>query len=519
MTRGISLEGIEKTYPENGIRACRGISIDAAAGETVAVVGENGSGKSTLMKILCGFLKPDGGTLRIDGQERRFSSPGEALEAGVGMVQQQVQLIPRFTVLENLMLGNEIIRFPGWTDRRSAAKRLREIGSMYGISLEMSRRAASLGAIERQNLSILYLLSREVRTIVLDEPTTIFDDSESEYLYRLMAALKAEGRTVFLVTHKLREAIQTADRIAVLREGRVEAILGRQESSPELLARLMIGNLPEPAAAPGPADPSPVSPVRGPAPADPAAPPLLTLEGISCSCIGYPQVRGLSLELRPGEALAVLGMREAGLETVERLLAGVAVPTEGSFTLFGERLDSISPALLRSRGVAYVPTDRMVRGASVSSTVAENLILLNYRNFHGLATMKEEEIERFTSSLFEEYGIRGLAGDRLDALSGGNIQKVIIGRELSRTPALIFFAEPSWGLDVASRQRVLGKIGGMKRNGSGVLLLTSDIDEALAVADRIIILHAGTFSAAYPAGELSRNRAGRLMLEGEIDEN
>jgi simple sugar transport system ATP-binding protein len=511
----LSLEGIDKTYPENGIHACRQVSLTASAGETVAVIGENGSGKSTLMKILCGYLKPDSGTIRLEGEEHHFASPGEALEAGIGMVHQQVQLIPRFTAMENLILGNETVRFPGWIDRRSDAKKLRALADRYGISIDLSKRAASLNAIERQNLSILHLLSREVRTIILDEPTTIFDDSESEYLYRLMAGLKEEGRTVFLVTHKLREAIQVADRIIVLREGSTAASLLPEESDPDLLARLMIGSGKDPEKRPALAQ---VSGSAGRRKSRREGHPLLELDGISCSCAGFPVIRDLSLRLYPGEAVALLGMREAGLETVERLLAGIAPPAGGSFRLFNESYPRITSDLLRSKGVAYVPTDRMVRGASVSSTVAENLILLNYRHFHGFAKMKDEEIERFTASLFEEYEIRGEAGDRLDALSGGNIQKVIIGRELSRTPALIFFAEPSWGLDVASRQRVLAKIEVMKNKGSGILLLTSDIDEALAVADRIAVLHNGSIAAEMPVDEISRTAAGKLMLEGVVSE-
>ncbi len=513
MRHKLSLEGINKTYRENGIRACRQVNLTASAGETVAVIGENGSGKSTLMKLLCGYLKPDSGTIRLEGKEQVFSSPGEALDAGIGMVHQQVQLIPRFTALENLILGNETVRFPGWIDRRSAVKRLRALAERYRIPIDLSKRAASLDAIERQNLSILHLLSREVSTIVLDEPTTIFDDRESEYLYRLIAGLKEEGRTVFLVTHKLREAIQVADRIVVLREGSTVASLLPEESNPDLLARMMIGSGKDPGKIPAP---TPGRTARKKSTA--VSKPLLELDGISCSCTGFPAIRDLSLRIFPGEAVALLGMREAGLETVERLLAGAAPPSGGSFRLFGEPYPRLTPALLRSKGVAYVPTDRLVRGASISSTVAENLILLNYRHFHGFARMKDEEIERFTASLFEEYEIRGEAGERMDALSGGNIQKVIIGRELSRTPALILFAEPSWGLDVASRQRVLAKIEVMKNKGSGILLLTSDIDEALAVADRIAVLHNGSIAAAMPVGEISRTTAGKLMLEGVFNE-
>ncbi|WP_020611432.1 ABC transporter ATP-binding protein [Sediminispirochaeta bajacaliforniensis] len=508
----VSLKEIDKTYRENGIHACRSVSLNAAAGETVALIGENGSGKSTLMKLMCGYLKPDSGTILIGGEAKHFSTTADALETGIGMVRQQVRLIPDFSVLDNLLLGNEPTRFPGRIERRRAAAEIQKVSDRYGIPIELSRKAGGLDAVERQNVSLLYLLSRSVKVIVLDEPTTIFDDRETEYLYRLLARLKEEGHTIFIVTHKLREALGNADTIAVLREGRLIRTLRSKECSLEKLTHLMIDGKPQKERT----DITSIS--RKPKTTDKkvAGPssPLLSVERLTCNCEGYPPLKGLSFSLSPGEAIAVLGMREAGLETVERLLAGLSPPDTGEICLFGERLERLSPELLRKKRVAYVPTDRMVRGASISSTVAENLILLNYRTFHGWATMKEDEIQRFTKHLFEEYGIRGGAGDRMDALSGGNIQKVIIGRELSRSPSLILFAEPSWGLDVASRKRILEKIDSMKQAGSGVLLLTSDIDEALSAADRIVVLHGGAMVATVQARELDREKAGRLMLQG-----
>jgi general nucleoside transport system ATP-binding protein len=503
----LQLSGISKTWPENGIKACRDISFDAEAGEIVSVVGENGSGKSTLMKVLCGHILPDAGKIRIGDEDHLFSSPAQALNHGIGMIQQQVQLIPRFTVLENLMLGNEPLAFPGRIDRKKAGNRLSELADRYGIPFEPSKRAGHLNAVERQNLSLLYLLSRNVHTLVLDEPTTIFEDDESEYLYRLMNILREEGRILLLVSHKLREALQLSRRIVILREGSVAAIVESAKTDQETVAGIMIGN-------PEREITLPVFLHKGEEGGTDQAAPLLKLEGVSCSHPELPPVHNLSFSIFPGQVLALLGMREAGLETVERLLAGVIRPSGGSFSLFGTDYSFLTPSMLRRKNVAYIPTDRMVRGASSGSTVAENLILLNYRDFHRFASMKDEEINQFTKALFDEYGIKGSAGERLEALSGGNIQKVIIGRELSRTPSLIFFAEPSWGLDIKGRVRVLSKIAAIKNKGSGILLLTSDIDEAISASDHIAVLHSGLLTEVIPTKKMDRTMVGKMMLQG-----
>lgn len=501
----IKLIDISKYFPENGVTANDQVDLHILEGEIHAIVGENGSGKSTLMHVLSGLIRPDAGKILLDEIPQRINSPYEALKIGIGMVHQHVQLIRQFSVLQNIILGREPRSWWGRIDTSRARREVQSIMDTYNLQLELDRPAFELSIDGEQKIALLALLYAGARYIILDEPTTLFEEDESDLLHAVLEKLQSRGITLVLITHKLREALHYADRVSVMRAGRRITTKSTAELDQEELSRLMIGPASRAAAA-----------TRRPGQTSPAAAPVLQLQEIeyrhSRSGSALPEVKGVSFDLFPGEALAVTGIRENGLETLEQLLSGFTVPSSGRILYKGESIGGLSIRDLRRKQIAYIPTERIVRGASLDSSVEENMILLNYRDFHGWGRLKQEEIQHFAGNLKQLFNIKASPKDRLAGLSGGNIQKVIISREIGNSPELLIFSEPSWGLDIAGRRFVLQKIEELKARGSAVLVITSDIEEALECADRIVVMYRGQISGIVRTDQVDKTEIGRLML-------
>ena len=529
----IELVDITKHFPENGVTANRRVNLHIRAGEIHAIVGENGSGKSTLMHVLSGLIRPDSGRILLDGNGLRINSPHEALEYGIGMVHQHVQLVREFTVLQNIILGREPRTWWGQTDTAQARKRVLQLMDSYNLHIDLDRPAFELSIDGAQKSALLSLLYAGAGYIILDEPATLFEEDESDLLHAVLEKLREKGKTLILITHKLREALHYADRVTVMRAGRRVVTAPSSNLDQEKLSRLMIGAADEKAellseASSRQSETSPNFPAENfpatahPNPGSPSAAvsappvPVLQLQQIEyrhkLSSSSLPELKAVNFDLFQGEALAVTGIRENGLETLEQLLAGFTVPSSGSILFKGEPLIGLSIRELRRKRIAYIPTERMVRGASLDSSVAENMILLNYRDFHSWGRLKREEIEHFAGNLKQLFNIKASPKDRLAGLSGGNIQKVIISREIVNSPELLIFSEPSWGLDFAGRGFVFQKIAELKARGSAVLVITSDIEEALECADRIVVMYRGQVSGIVDAKQADKTKIGRLML-------
>lgn len=535
----IKLIDISKYFPENGVTANDQVDLHIREGEIHAIVGENGSGKSTLMHVLSGLIRPDTGNILLDEIPQRINSPHEALKIGIGMVHQHVQLVREFSVLQNIILGREPRSWWGRIDTYRARREVQSLMDTYNLQLELDRPAFELSIDGEQKIALLALLYAGARYIILDEPTTLFEEDESDLLHAVLEKLRSRGITLILITHKLREALHYADRVSVMRAGRRITTKSTGELDQEELSRLMIGPpnpkgtsraespLNHPASRDAAAVRRPGHESRpGPTPwtgytsqavqTSPAAAPVLQLQEIeyrhSRSGSALPEVKGVSFDLFPGEALAVTGIRENGLETLEQLLSGFTVPSSGRILYKGESIGGLSIRALRRKQIAYIPTERMVRGASLGSSVEENMILLNYRDFHGWGRLKKEEIRHFAGNLKQLFNIKASPKDRLAGLSGGNIQKVIISREIGNSPELLIFSEPSWGLDIAGRRFVLQKIEELKAGGSAVLVITSDIEEALECADRIVVMYRGRISGIVRTDQVNKAEIGRLML-------
>jgi simple sugar transport system ATP-binding protein len=389
--------------------------------------------------------------------------------------------------------------------------------------------------------------------IILDEPMTLFDEKNQDALRTTLIRLIEEGHSLILITHKLKEALAYSDRISIMRSGQSVGTFLSSELSRDSLSELMVSGGPggrtggaaaKSAArsaapdlrvaaaasataaavptdtAPG-ADKDPGAPAAGTAvpavPGDSDGPGgprevLLEIRKIGYTGAHLPALKDVSFRLSRGEIVAVTGIRENGLETLEQILAGFTIPTSGSIYYKQVPITGATIQELRRRRIAYIPTERLVRGASMDSSVAENMIILNYRDFHSWGVMKREEIEHFSGVLGQQYNIKASPEDKLSRLSGGNIQKVIISRELHTRPDLVIFSEPSWGLDLAGRQFVLEKIRSIKREGSAILVITSDIEEALECADRIVVMYRGEVSSIVESAAVDKLDIGRLML-------
>ena len=479
------LQDISKEFHENGIKACNGISFSVFRGEILALMGENGAGKSTLMHILSGFLKPDEGSIKT----------GE--NASIGMIHQKPILAGNLTVWENIALGHRSRSFI--VKPKELISRIRSIQERYSLPLDLTRKVRELSAAQIQRAEILECLLLDRTILIFDEPSASLTEQQTEEFMDLVRRFRDEGKTIIYITHKIQESYALADRIAVLRKGSLQLIRPLEEISPEAVSEAMIGS-----------GQGIKTEKRRPAPA-PAERrhPLLELKDINYREQESYRLKNLNLKLYPGEILGIAGIRENGLTFLEDLITGAIRPQTGEIRLNGRAIPFLTPFRIRRHGISYIPADRLTRGASLDATLGENLILLK-RKFSGPAGSYSSKLRRWAGQLISRGGIEGHPDQQARTLSGGNIQKMILTRELHESPSLLIISEPSWGLDFSSRDRLHQRISQSRDEGAAVLLLTTDIDELLLLSDRIAVLTAGELSGTDQT-EWTRKSIGERM--------
>jgi simple sugar transport system ATP-binding protein len=497
------MRGITKRFP--GVVANDHVDFEAAVGEVHALLGENGAGKSTLSNILTGLYRPDEGEIFLLGEHVHFPAPRDALDAGIFMVHQHFRLVEPFTVAENVVLGDH--RGEGRTFRlrpRAIEQRVAELSERYGMAVEPRARIWQLSLGEQQRVEILKALYREARILILDEPTAVLTPQEADVLFETMREMAAEGRTVIFISHKLHEVKAVADRVTVLRGGHSLATVSAAEATPRSLATLMVGG--ELGAA-------------GEARARTPGEAVLQLDGIwTRGDRGEAAVRGASLVVRAGEIVAVAGVAGNGQRELAETIAGMRAPTEGSVRVGGKPLRAGDPRAAIGAGVAYVPEDRLGTGVSPSLSIASNLVLKSYRGrsasrgpFLRLGRIRANAVE-----LIHHYRIAApgpAAPARL--LSGGNLQKVVLAREFSGQPHLLVAASPTRGLDVGAIETVHAYLRDAAADGVAVLLLSEDLDEILALADRIAVMYEGAIVGETTRADASVEELGLLMAGGQ----
>jgi simple sugar transport system ATP-binding protein len=504
MTPALEVKNITKQFP--GVLANDKVSLTLEKGEIHALLGENGAGKTTLMNMVYGLYNPDSGQIFIDGQETVVRNPHDAIAKGIGMVHQHFMLIPVFTVAENIILGNETVK--GLTlDLTAAAKRIRELSKQYGLEVDPEAIVKDLPVGVQQRVEIVKALYRNAKILILDEPTAVLTPQEGEDLFTIMRGLAQRGVSIFFITHKLKEVLAVVDRITVLRGGRVVGETKPSQTDENGLATMMVGREVNLTVEKGPAKPKDV---------------VLMVEGLRVKDRRDQEaVVGASFEVRAGEVLGIAGVQGNGQTELVEALTGLAHTTGGKVVLDGHDVTGASPRKMISSGIAHVPEDRHQFGMVLSYPVADNLVLCSYFQppFARGLMMNDTAIEANAKKLVTEYDIRTPSVYTLgQALSGGNQQKVVVAREFSRPIKLLIVAQPTRGLDVGSIEFIHKRIIQQRDAGVAVLLVSAELDEIMALSDRIAVMHRGKIVATVDAKAATREQLGLLMAGVPVEQ-
>ncbi|PRY13461.1 ABC transporter ATP-binding protein [Kineococcus rhizosphaerae] len=473
----LELKGITKRF--GPLVANDSIDLVVREGEIHALLGENGAGKSTLMNVLYGLYTPDAGQILVDGEPVEFSSPGDAMAAGIGMVHQHFMLVPTFTATENIVLGAELTSGGGFLDRRRARRRVEETSRRFGLAIPADTLVADLAVGVQQRVEIVKALLRDAKVLVLDEPTAVLTPAETDDLMRVMRELADAGTSIVFITHKLREVKAVADRITVIRRGKVVGEASPQDS-PEELAALMVGRDVRLRVEKAVADPGEsVLQMAGVRVVDPAGTVLLD---------------GIDLDVRAGEVLAVAGVDGNGQTELTRSIVGLQPVESGTVRIAGTDVTGRDIAGVLGLGVGYVPEDRLHDGLVGSFSIAENLVLdlVDSPAFASGLAVDRDAVGRNAAERIAEFDIRTPSAQAAaTTLSGGNQQKVVLAREMSRPLKLLVVAQPTRGVDVGSQEFVHQRIVAERDRGAAVLLVSTELDEVRALADRIVVMYRG----------------------------
>ena len=495
------MKRITKRFGE--ILANDSVEFSAFSGEIHGLIGENGAGKSTLMKILGGMYRADDGEIHIDGKRVAIGSPHIARQRGIAMVYQQFSLVEALTALENVVLcletGGFFLRNLGDVERL-----VREICRKFNFTFELSSRVSDLAVGEKQQLEIVKALVRGAELLILDEPTSLLAPPEVEPLFGIIRTLRAEGKTVVFISHKLEEVMDVADRITVMREGRVVATGERNVFCRDTLAELIVGARPERKERRRARRKRPPRVARD----------KLRVERLCLTRDGREVLRKVSFSLRQGEILGVAGVVGNGQSELAEVLAGFVTPTSGKIVIDGVAFTRLSPAQARRAGIAHIPENTRERALVADMTVAENAFLGRCKapGQYCRALLKPNEFRETTSLLIRRYGIRPPNPDApVRDLSGGNQQKVVVARELSWVPSIIVAAYPTRGLDLGTRLFLHEQFLKLRRKGAAVLLISADLEEVLELSDRVLVFYAGETRGPFDLKELDEQRLGLLM--------
>ncbi len=494
----LQLSGITKRFP--GVLANDHIDLKLEEGEILALLGENGAGKTTLMNILYGLYQPDEGEIYIRGEKVEIQSPLDAIHKGIGMVHQHFMLIPVFTVTENVMLGDETLKPLGFLDRAKTAERVKDISEKFNLEVDPHVMVENIPVGVQQRVEIIKLLFREAEILIFDEPTAVLTPQEADELFGIMRSLVKKGKSIIFITHKLREVSAVADRIMVIRQGKVVGETTPAQANKSQLAEMMVGHavqleVEKKLAAPGE-----------------------TVLAIKDLCVLDNQnqltVNEISLEVKAGEIVGIAGVQGNGQTELVRAVTGLKEPLSGSIHLLGHDVTRAKPKEIFDLGGAHVPEDRQKDGLVLPFAISDNLILCTYtrKPFAKGVNMQESVILDNSLKLIDEYDIRTPSPyTTVGSLSGGNQQKVIIARELSREISLLVASQPTRGLDVGSIEYIHKRIVQKRDEGCAVLLVSPELDEIMELSDRIAVMYRGKILAIVPANKTTKNKIGLLM--------
>jgi simple sugar transport system ATP-binding protein len=501
-TPALEMRGITKHFP--GVLANDHIDLEVRPGEIHALLGENGAGKSTLMNILYGLLTPDEGEVLIDGKPVQIAGPSDAIARGIGMVHQHFMLVPVFTVAENIVLGNETMANPVFLDVKAAEGRMRDLARQFGFDIDPNARVGDLSVGSQQRIEILKALYRGARVLILDEPTAVLTPQETTEIFGVLRRLAAEGTSIVFISHKLYEVLEIADRITVIRRGKVVGQADPRSATEEQLAEMMVGREVSLTVEKGPPKVGDV---------------VLAVDGITIADDrGSTVVSDLSFDVRSGEIFGIAGVAGNGQDELVEALTGLRKARGGKVTLLGDDVLNHSARDLSERGVAYIPGDRQRYGLVLPYPIADNLVLTDYYRppFSKFGVLDEAAIDRRARELVGEFDIRTPSPDvPTTTLSGGNQQKVIVAREFARKLTLLIADQPTRGIDVGSIEFIHKQIVAKRDAGTAVLLVSAELDEILELSDRIGVIYRGRLVAIVDGAAAEKERIGLMMATGD----
>jgi ABC-type uncharacterized transport system ATPase subunit len=501
----LEAKGITKHFP--GVLANDHVDFDLHKGEIHALLGENGAGKTTLMNILYGLYLPDSGEILVNGKPAAIHSPKDSITLGIGMVHQHFMLIPVFTVAENIMLGDETIHYGVVLDQKTVAKRVRDLSHQYGLEIDPIALIGQLPVGVQQRVEIVKALYRNAQILILDEPTAVLTPQEADELFIIMRGLTKRGVSIIFITHKLKEVLAVADRITVMRDGKVVGTAKPKETDEAKLASMMVGREVILKVDKGPAR---------------SGEEILKVDGLKVHDIrGLEVVRGVSFQVRAGEVLGIAGVQGNGQTELVEALTGLKSAASGKMLFSGKDMTGKPPRPITETGVAHIPEDRQRHGLVLAYTVADNMVLNTYYQppFGVRGVLQPKAIDANARQLIQEYDVRTPSPYvPVGKLSGGNQQKVIVARELNHPVKLVVANQPTRGLDVGSIEYIHKEIIVMRDRGVAVLLVSAELDEIMALSDRIAVMYRGQIVATVDASKVTREQLGLWMAGAHPEE-
>ena len=496
----LEVYGVTKTFP--GVIANEDIDLILNEGEIHCLLGENGAGKSTLMNVVFGLYQPDKGTIKVRGEQVQMGGVHDAIEHGIGMVHQHFQLIPVFSVAENIILGNELTKGP-FLDLNEARRRIRALEERYGLAVDPDAKVGTLSVGEQQRVELVKALFREADILILDEPTAVLTPGEVDDFFAVVRSLVDQGKSIIFITHKLREVLAVADRITVLRNGRVAGTADPKAATQQSLANLMVGRDVVFQVEKGDAD---------------AGATVVKVEALRVEDDrGVQTVNGFSVEVRAGEIFGIAGVEGNGQRELVEAITGMRRKVGGRVEILGKDATRMTPRKITELGTAHIPEDRAKHGLVASYSVADNMVLNRYhhKRFSRGFIRNEGAINSEAGRLVKQFDVRTPSIHvPVVTLSGGNQQKVIVARELTGHIDVLIVAQPTRGLDVGSIEFIHRQIIDLRDRGAAVLLVSAELDEILSLSDRIGVLYRGRLVGTFDGRDATREQLGYLMATG-----
>lgn len=509
MAFAVEMLNITKTFP--GVKANDDVTIRAEEGEILGLIGENGAGKSTMMNMLYGMFTPDSGKIKLFGKEVSVASPHVAIGLGIGMVHQHFKLMPNLSALMNIILGCEPVK-GGFINVREAEKRINAIMEEYNLHVPLDEKIYQLSVGEKQRVEIIKALFRGARVLILDEPTAVLTPIETDKLLEVLRKLKSQGCTIIFITHKLREVMAITDSVTVMRKGVVTGVRRTAETDPNDLSQLMVGrpvdlNVPREEFSPGGN--------------------VLELKGVrAMNQRGLPALRGVDINVRAGEIVGIAGVEGNGQTELIETVSGMLEPTAGTVIFKGEDITRLPVRSRRDKGMSHIPEDRLKMGVAASCTIRDNMILNRYyqKPYSNKGVMNNKLLEEFSEKLCSDFEVMTPDSSYVtQTLSGGNMQKVVVAREMETNPDLLIAAQPTRGVDIGAMESIYQKLVAERDKGKAILLISAELDEILTLSDRIYVMYEGEIMAELNAGATDEKQiaiymTGAKKQEAEKDE-